>query len=136
MPRAPAQVSAHDFDNLYGLEVLDLGPQRARARVPVRDRLKDRRGHVRAGVYAAVAEGLVTLATTRAVEPNGKLAAALSLQTSFVGPIAEGSINAMADLRHRGRTTWVWEVEISDERGSPRAFCRVTVAVREGSGPA
>jgi 1,4-dihydroxy-2-naphthoyl-CoA hydrolase len=136
MPRAPAQVSALDFDNLYGLEVLDLGRQRARARVPVRDRLKDDRGHVRAGVYAAVAEGLVTFATRRAVEPEGKLAAALSLQTSFVEPIAEGSISVVADVRHRGRTTWVWEVEISDDRRSPCAFCRVTVAVREGSGPA
>ena len=102
----------------------------------MRDQLKDGRGHVQAGVYAAVADGLVTLATARALEPEGKIAAALSLQTSLVRPITAGFINAEAEVRHRGRTTWVWEVEIRDDQRSPCAFCRVTVAVREGSGPA
>ena len=54
----------------------------------------------------------------------------LSNQTSFLRPVTEGSINAVARARHRGRTTWVWEVELTDDDGRLCALTRVTVAVR------
>ena len=54
----------------------------------------------------------------------------LSNQTSFLRPVTEGTINAVARARHRGRTTWVWEVELTDDDGRLCALTRVTVAVR------
>ena len=33
--------------------------------------------------------------------------------------------------RHRGRSTWVWEVEMSDEEGRLCVLTRMTIAVRE-----
>ena len=32
--------------------------------------------------------------------------------------------------RHRGRTTWIWEVDITDDAGRLCALVRMTVAVR------
>ncbi len=55
----------------------------------------------------------------------------LSNQTSFLRPITEGTIHATARVRHRGRTTWVWEVEITDDDGRLCVLTRMTVAVRE-----
>jgi 1,4-dihydroxy-2-naphthoyl-CoA hydrolase len=39
-------------------------------------------------------------------------------------------VHARAVRRHRGRTTWVWEVEITDDQGRLCALVRMTVAVR------
>jgi 1,4-dihydroxy-2-naphthoyl-CoA hydrolase len=36
----------------------------------------------------------------------------------------------VATVKHRGRTTWVWEVELSDDAGRLCVVTRVTVAVR------
>jgi uncharacterized protein (TIGR00369 family) len=55
----------------------------------------------------------------------------LSNQTSFLRPITEGTIHAKATRRHKGRTTWVWEVEIFDDDGNLCVLTRMTVAVRE-----
>jgi len=55
----------------------------------------------------------------------------LSNQTSFLRPITEGTINAHARARHRGATTWVWEVELTDDSGRLCGLTRVTVAVRD-----
>ena len=52
-----------------------------------------------------------------AVIREGKMAPGLSNQTSFLRPITQGTIYAVAPRRHRGRTTWVWEVEITDDQG-------------------
>jgi uncharacterized protein (TIGR00369 family) len=118
------------FDRLYGLEVLELTPDRARGRVPVRDELKTPPGVVHGGVYAAAAQGLASLATGRAVAREGRVAMGLANHTSILHPITEGTIEALAVARHRGRTTWVWQVELTDDHNRLCVTSRVTVAVR------
>lgn len=119
------------FDSLYGLELLEAGPQRARGRVVVRDELKQPAGLVHGGVYASIAESLASIATAREVMPEGKVATGLSNQTSFLRPVTGGVIDAVANLKHAGRTTWVWEVEMHDEQGRLCVLTRMTIAVRE-----
>ncbi|MBA2347670.1 MAG: PaaI family thioesterase [Solirubrobacterales bacterium] len=119
------------FDALYGLEILSHGPQEARAQVVVRDAVKQPMGLVHGGVYASIAESLTSMATAQAVYPDGMSAQGLSNQTSFLRPIFEGTIHAVARRRHRGRTTWVWEVEITDDEDRLCALVRMTIAVRE-----
>ena len=51
--------------------------------------------------------------------------------TYFLRPITSGTIHAKARRRHRGRTTWVWEVDITDDEGRLCALVRMTIAVRE-----
>jgi uncharacterized protein (TIGR00369 family) len=55
----------------------------------------------------------------------------LANQTSFMRPITTGTIHAEARVLHRGRTTWVWDVHISDDQGRLCAVTRMTIAVRE-----
>jgi uncharacterized protein (TIGR00369 family) len=119
------------FDALYGLEVTDASPHGITARVPVRDALKQPFGLVHGGVYAAIAEGLASFGTVLAVMPDGKVAMGISNHTSFLRPITEGVIHAHAVPRHSGRTTWVWEIEISDQAQRLCALSRVTIAVRD-----
>ncbi len=58
------------------------------------------------------------------------IAVGSSNHTSFLRPVTEGVIHAEARRRHRGRTTWVWEVEITDDEGRLCALVRMTIAVR------
>jgi uncharacterized protein (TIGR00369 family) len=119
------------FDALYGLELTELSNGRASGRVAVRDELKQPYGLVHGGVYASIAESLTSVGTALAVKPEGRFAVGLSNQTSFLRPITEGTINALATCKHRGRTTWVWEVEITDDEGRLCVLTRMTIAVRE-----
>ena len=54
----------------------------------------------------------------------------LANQTSFLRPILAGTVHAVARRRHRGRTTWVWEVEMTDDEDRLCALVRMTIAVR------
>jgi 1,4-dihydroxy-2-naphthoyl-CoA hydrolase len=118
------------FDALYGLEVLECDDERVRAQVAVRDEIKQAMGLVHGGVYASIAESITSLATAMAVLPEGRMAQGLSNQTSFLRPITEGTVHAEARRRHRGRSTWVWEVELTDDHGRLCALVRMTIAVR------
>jgi uncharacterized protein (TIGR00369 family) len=118
------------FDGLYGLEVLSASDEEIRGQVVVRDELRQPGGLVHGGVLASIAESLASMATWWAVQEDGNVAQGLSNQTSFLRPILAGRIHAVARRRHRGRTTWVWEVDITDDDGRLCALVRMTVAVR------
>ena len=121
------------FNRLIGLELLDVSEEEAHARVPVRDELRQVAGLVHGGVFASIAETLASVATYVAVHEEGKTAQGLSNQTSFLRPILDGTIHAAARRRHRGRTTWVWEVDVTDDQDRLCALVRMTVAVRDAT---
>jgi 1,4-dihydroxy-2-naphthoyl-CoA hydrolase len=120
------------FDGLYGLVVdaMDLDAGEIRAHVEVTDDVKQPAGLVHGGVFASIAESITSIGTWWAVQADGKSAQGLSNQTSFLRPILGGTIHAVARARHRGRTTWVWEVEITDDEQRLCALVRMTIAVR------
>jgi uncharacterized protein (TIGR00369 family) len=120
------------FDGLYGLEFLEMTDSLVRGRVEVRDDLKQPMGLVHGGVYAAIAESMASLGTAFGVMADGRHAMGLSNQTSFLRPITQGHINAVATRKHAGRTTWVWEVEMTDDEGRLCVLTRMTIAVRQG----
>jgi 1,4-dihydroxy-2-naphthoyl-CoA hydrolase len=123
--------STAGFDGLYGLEITAIDDAEVLAQVEVRDELKQPYGLVHGGVYASIAESIASLGTALGVAADGKAAMGLSNQTSFLRPITEGTIHARATRRHAGRTTWVWEVDITDDDGRLCVVTRMTVAVRE-----
>lgn len=119
------------FDRHYGLELMESGSEVVRARVPVCDELRQGDGIVHGGVYASIAEAIAAYATDVAVKPDGARAMGMANSTSFLRPIAEGTIHAVAHRRHRGRTTWVWDVEFTDDAGRLCAMTRMTISVRQ-----
>jgi 1,4-dihydroxy-2-naphthoyl-CoA hydrolase len=118
------------LDEVLGFETIEVGPELARSRAEVRPRLQQPFGLVHGGVYAAMAESLASVATYRAVADEGMIAVGLANQTSFMRPILSGHVNAEARRRHRGSTTWIWDVELTDDEGRVCALSRMTIAVR------
>lgn len=119
------------FDSHYGLELLDATDEVVTGRVPVGEHLLQPVGLVHGGVHAAIAEALASIGTNVGVIPDGKIGLGQSNSSSFLRPIREGTIHAVARRRHRGRTTWIWDVEVSDDGGRLCAMSRVTIAVRD-----
>ena len=121
-------MAAAPFDELYGIEIETASGDEARGRVPVSDAVRQPAGLVHGGVYASMAESLAVAATQVA---TGRVAVAHSSQTSFLRPITDGAVQAAGRPRHRGRTTWVWEFDFTDDDGRLCAIVRMTVAVRD-----
>ncbi len=118
------------FERLYGLEFLEMTEDLVRGRVPLTDDLKQVAGLAHGGLYASIAESLASFGTAVQVGADGQMAVGLANNTSFLRPITEGTVHGVARCRHRGRTTWLWDVEILDDAGRVCALTRMTVAVR------
>lgn len=131
MPELPQPIPyERTFDALYGLVIDEQTDERIVAHVDLQDHHKQPMGLVHGGVLASIAESIASIATAHVVVGNGEMAQGLSNQTSFLRPVFGTRINAQARRRHRGRTTWVWEVDITDDQDRLCALIRMTIAVR------
>ena len=121
------------FDTVIGLEVDDLVEVGHRtARLPVTPAVCQPMGIVHGGVYAAIAESLASRGTADGVLELGKVPLGMSNNTSFLRPVPAGeSVHAEARAIHRGRTTWLWDIEMRNDAGKLCATSRVTIAVRD-----
>lgn len=122
------------FDELVGTHWLDDDPDHARARVSVRDDLRQPVGLLHGGVMSALVESVCSRATAIARAPDGMMAMGQSIDVSFLRPVTEGAIEVHARARHRGRSTWVWEAEVRDSEERVCALARMTIAVRPSGG--
>jgi 1,4-dihydroxy-2-naphthoyl-CoA hydrolase len=119
-----------NFDVHVGTEWIQLDPDDARARVELRQELLQPYGILHGGVYSTLVESLCSYATATAVAGDGMIAMGQSIEVSFLRPVTTGHAEARAVARHRGRSTWVWQVEILDDEARTCALAKMTMAVR------
>ena len=120
----------NDLPTLLGIELGEIGPEVAQGSLRVTGKLFQPFGIVHGGALATLAETVASHATWLAVRDEGMAAMGQSNHASFLRPIRGGTIHATARSRHRGRTTWVWDVELTDDDDRLCALVRMTIAVR------
>ena len=133
--QAPSKASLErTLDRTLGIEVLERDADSVRGRMPVSDRVLQPYGIVHGGALLALAETLASIGTALAVFEDGKIAMGQELSASYLRPISEGHVNAIARVRRKGRTAWNWEVELTDDEDRLCTLARLTIAVRD-AGP-
>jgi uncharacterized protein (TIGR00369 family) len=128
MPDDPDLIPEGSLDDILGFEDFRFDGEVATARMAVHDAVKQPFGIVHGGAYAALAESLCSRATYETVKPQ--LAMGQANESIFLRPAWSGTIHARGRTLHRGRTSWVWNVEMSDDEGRLCAHSRLIIAVR------
>ena len=114
-----------------GIEMTEAGDDVVTGRLAVTDAVRQPFGLVHGGALLTLAESLTSFGTWMGVKDHGQVAMGQEINASFLRPITDGHVNGTARVRRRGRTAWVWEVEIADDDGRLCALMRATIAVRE-----
>jgi 1,4-dihydroxy-2-naphthoyl-CoA hydrolase len=118
------------YADLLGTEWLADDPEGARARIPIRDDLRQPFGLMDGGVISSLVESVCSRATALSVLDRGMAAMGQSINVNFIRPISAGHAEVRARARHRGRTTWVWEAEVVDAEERLCALAQMTIAAR------
>jgi uncharacterized protein (TIGR00369 family) len=117
-----------------GIEMEEAGDGVVTGQLPVTDQVRQPFGLVHGGALLTLAESLTSFGTWVGVRGDGQVAMGQEINASLMRPITEGSVHGTATVRRRGRTAWVWEVEITDDAGRLCALIRATIAVRDAPG--
>jgi len=119
------------FDGLLGTEWISSDPDKAIARLPMKDEHRQPMGIMHGGVMASLVESLCSMATATAVVPENKVAMGQSISVSLLRPVSSGGIEVEAAAVHRGRMSWVWRATVRDFEGRTCAMAQMTMAIRD-----
>ena len=119
-----------------GIEMLELGPDYLKGRMPVDDRTRQPHGILHGGASVALAETLGSVASNLVVDRSRLRCVGQEINANHVRSIADGWVYGTARPLHLGRRSHVWEIRIVDERDRLVCISRLTMAVVELAPPA
>jgi uncharacterized protein (TIGR00369 family) len=111
-----------------GIEFLEVGDDFIRARAPVDARTRQPYGILHGGVSVVLAETLGSCGAHYSA-PEGRRTVGLDINANHIRATLEGWVTGIARPVHRGRSTQVWQIDITNEAGELTCVSRITMAV-------
>jgi uncharacterized protein (TIGR00369 family) len=111
-----------------GIEFLEVGPDFIKARVPVDARTRQPYGILHGGVSVVLAETLGSCGAAYS-SPPGTRAVGLDINANHLRATTAGWVTGVARAVHVGRSTQVWQIDLSDEAGRLTCVSRLTMAI-------
>ena len=111
-----------------GIEFLEVGPDFIRARVPVDKRTKQPYGLLHGGVSVVLAETLGSCGAAFSA-PEGHRAVGLDINANHLKGATAGWVTGITRPVHIGRTTQVWQIDLTNDAGELTCVSRITMAV-------
>jgi 1,4-dihydroxy-2-naphthoyl-CoA hydrolase len=112
-----------------GMELVEIGDDFLRGRMPVDDRHRQPFGALHGGASVALAETLMSYAANLCLDPARKYGVGLEINANHVRSVHDGWVTGTARPVHLGATTQVWTCEIRDSRDGTVCTSRMTIAV-------
>jgi uncharacterized protein (TIGR00369 family) len=101
------------FGELIGLEMLETGPERVRARIEIGERHHQPYGIAHGGVYCAIVEDVASHGAGLAAHARGQAGiVGVANSTDFLRSHGAGELIAEGTPVHQSRSQQIWQVEI------------------------
>ena len=111
-----------------GIEFLEVGDDFIRARVPVDARTRQPYGLLHGGVSVVLAETLGSCGAGFSC-PEGYRTVGLDINANHLRGATRGWVTGVARPVHVGRSTQVWQIDLSNDAGELTCVSRLTMAV-------
>lgn len=99
------------------------------ATMPIGPNHRQQVGYLHGGISVTLAESIASLGAVLNIDADRQMAFGLEINANHLRPKREGRLTGVATPIHKGRTTHVWEVKISDENDRLVCISRCTVAI-------
>ena len=108
------------------IEYIDVGEDFLLARMPVTPRVHQPDGVLHGGASAALAESVGSAASYIFMDAKEVQVRGIEISANHVKSIKEGHVYARATIIHKGRTTQLWEIKITNGEGELISNCKLT----------
>jgi 1,4-dihydroxy-2-naphthoyl-CoA hydrolase len=123
------EAGASRLPGLLGIEILEAGDGRSRARLELGEQHQAPNGYLHAGTVVALADSACGYGCILSLPEGATGFTTIELKTNFLRSVLEGTIERQAELVHGGRTTQIWDATVSAPDGRQMALFRCTQLV-------
>ena len=108
------------------IEYVDVGKDFLVGRMPVNPRVHQPDGVLHGGAMVALAESVASAASYIFIDAQQFIVRGIEISANHVKSIVSGFVFAKATFIHKGRTTQLWDIKITDEQDQLISVCKLT----------
>lgn len=128
-PIEVTQRGAGSANQHVGIEIIEVGPDYLKGRIPVDNRTRQPGGVLHGGISVVLAETLASWGAEYAVDSSKYYCVGQEVNANHIRAVRSGWVYGVAKPLHMGRKSHVWQVFIRDENENLICISRVTIAV-------
>lgn len=108
------------------INYIDVGEDFLVATMPVNSKVHQPMGLLHGGATVALAESVGSAASHMFVDTSSFIVKGIEITANHLKSKKEGVVTATATILHKGKTTHLWKIEVTDEKGALISFCKLT----------
>jgi uncharacterized protein (TIGR00369 family) len=108
------------------IEIVDYGEDTLTARMPVNSRVHQPDGVLHGGATAALAESVGSFASHIFMDTDEIFVRGIEITANHLKSVREGHVYAKATFLHKGRTTQILDIKITDDNDQLISVCRLS----------
>lgn len=120
------QITRNTLMETLEITYTDVGEDFLTASMPVNARVHQPDGVLHGGATVALAESVGSAASMIFLNSEEVFIRGIEIAANHVSSIRSGKVLATARFLHKGRTTQLWEIKITDEAGKLISACKLT----------
>jgi len=139
MKKLPLHLNLQDFKAVYqntlveylGIEIIEIGEDYVMAKMPVDQRTHQPLGFLHGGASVVLAETLGSFGSMLLIDTEKFHVMGTEVSASHLRSVRVGYVFAKAQLKHCGKTSHVWHIEITNQEQELICLSRLGVRVLE-----
>lgn len=120
------RASKNTLMETLNIEMVDYGKDYLTARMPVNSRVYQPDGVLHGGATAALAESVGSFASHIFLDTEHLFVRGIEITANHLKSVKEGYVYAKATFLHKGRTTQLLDIRITDEEDNLVSICRLS----------
>lgn len=108
------------------IEYVEVGENFLVAKMPVTPKVYQPDGILHGGATAALAESVGSAASYIFLDGKEYFVRGLEITANHVKSVKDGNVYAKASIIHRGRTTQLWEIRVTNDAAELVSLCKLT----------
>ena len=108
------------------IEFIDIGEDFLTAKMPVTSKVHQPDGVLHGGASVALAESVGSAASMMFLDVDKVFIRGIEISANHVKSISEGDVFAKATYLHKGRTTQLWQIKITNTAGDLISLVKLT----------
>lgn len=120
------EVSKNTLMETLDIEMIDYGEDFLVARMPVTPKVHQPDGVLHGGATAALAESVGSFAAHIFTDLEQYFVRGLEITANHLKSVKEGYVYAKATFLHKGRTTQLLDIRVTDEQDNLISVCRLS----------
>ena len=120
------KVSKNTLMETLNIEIIDAGDDFLVAKMPVNERVYQPDGVLHGGATVALAESVGSFAAHLFLDTEKVYVRGIEISANHVKSVREGHVYAKATFAHKGRTTQLFDIKITDDNDNLVSQCKLT----------